>query len=71
MSGCKRCGGECRFPIDYEEDDNCALVTIDKNPGGMTNEEISKRFGVTPQRIGQIINRSLEKLAGGAFYERD
>ena len=71
---CTSCGEECpceledkdkancRMWIDYPEDDNCALKSIEKH-GPMTLSEISKRLGVSIVRISQIEKQALKKLS--------
>ena len=52
----------CRCWIDYPEDDNCALVSIEKN-GRMTLAEVAKRIGLSIVRISQIEKQALNKLS--------
>ncbi len=52
----------CRMWINYEEDNNCSLISIYKN-GKMTLDEVSKRMGVSLVRISQIEKEALNKLA--------
>lgn len=52
---------QCRYRIEYPEDDNCCLVSIEKN-GDMDLVQISERMGVTFQRIAQIEKAAIEKI---------
>ena len=59
----KDCSEEnCRCWIDYQEDDNCMYVSIEKH-GAMTLDEISKRIGVSLVRVSQIEKQALKKLS--------
>ena len=53
---------DCKMWIDYPEDDNCALNSVQKH-GPMTLDEISKRLGVSIVRISQIEKQALKKLS--------
>ena len=48
--------------IDYPEDNNCTLNSIQKH-GPMTLAEVSKRLGVSIVRISQIEKAALKKLS--------
>ena len=48
--------------IDYEEDQNCSLVSIYEN-GAMTLEEVAKRMKISFVRVSQIEKKALEKLS--------
>lgn len=52
---------ECRMHIDFPEDNNCALIAIEKN-GNMILEQVGKRLGVTAVRIKQIESEALKKI---------
>lgn len=52
---------DCKNWIDYEEDLNCANISIEKN-GMMTLEEIGKRLNLTLVRIKQIEQEALVTL---------
>lgn len=52
----------CRMWIDYEEDQNCSLISIYTN-GPMTLSEISKRLKVSLVRISQIEKSAILKLS--------
>tara|TARA_B100000131_G_C18032031_1_gene578866 strand:- start:148 stop:312 length:165 start_codon:yes stop_codon:yes gene_type:complete len=47
--------------IDYEEDLNCANISIAKN-GSMTLRQIAEREGVSFVRIQQIEKKALKRL---------
>ena len=51
----------CRHWINYEEDNNCCLITIDKN-GRITLREVAERLGVSYVRIKQIEDKAILKL---------
>ena len=55
------CKKECRNWIDYKEDLNCCLVSIDKH-GQMTLMQVAERLGVSHVRIKQIQDKVLIKL---------
>ena len=71
---CKSCGegcacgveeedkDSCRMWIDFPEDNNCALKSIEKH-GPMTLDQISKRLGVSIVRVSQIEKAALKKLS--------
>ena len=56
---CKEKG--CRYWIDYEEDSNCSLITVDKH-GRITLREVAERLGVSYVRIKQIEDKAILKL---------
>tara|TARA_B100000427_G_C15365923_1_gene532088 strand:- start:313 stop:552 length:240 start_codon:yes stop_codon:yes gene_type:complete len=51
----------CRLWINYEEDLNCTLISVDKH-GSMTLRDIAKREGVSFVRIQQIEKKATAKL---------
>ena len=51
----------CRMWVEYEEDLNCALITVERH-GAMTLREIAKREGVSFVRIKQIEDAAKVKL---------
>ena len=51
----------CRYWIDYEEDNNCSLITVDKH-GRITLREVAERLGVSYVRIKQIEDKAILKL---------
>ena len=53
---------ECRYWIDYPEDQNCALISVEKH-GAMTLHEISKRLGISLVRVSQIEKQAIKKLS--------
>ncbi len=52
---------ECRFWIDYPEDQNCCLISIQEK-GKMTLHEVADRMGVSFVRIAQIEKKALQKI---------
>jgi hypothetical protein len=52
---------ECRLWINYGDDLNCTLISVD-NHGAMTLREIAKREGVSFVRIQQIEKKATAKL---------
>ena len=52
----------CKMWIDYPEDSNCVLNSIEKH-GNMTLDQISKRLGVSIVRVSQIEKQALKKLS--------
>lgn len=53
---------ECRYFINYNEDLNCSLFSVEKN-GKMTLQEIGERMNnITPQAISCIEKKALEKI---------
>ena len=51
----------CRMWIDYEEDLNCTLITIDKHET-LTLREVAEREKLSFVRIQQIEKSALRKL---------
>ena len=52
---------ECRYWIDFSEDNNCSLLSIYKN-GKMNLREIAMREGISYARVKQIQDAALIKL---------
>ena len=52
---------DCRQWIDYEEDQNCVSIAVQKH-GRMTLREVAKRLGVSYVRVKQIQDKALKKL---------
>lgn len=61
ISGSSCDASQCRYWIDYLDDENCSLISIYKN-GPMTLNEVSKRMGVSLVRISQIEKQALTKI---------
>ena len=53
---------DCRLWIDYKSENNCTLVSIEKN-GDMTLQEVAERMNISYVRVKQIQDSSLVKLA--------
>jgi hypothetical protein len=55
---------ECRKWIDYEDDLNCCLVSIEESKSdGLTLHETAKRIGLSFVRVRQIEKAALKKLS--------
>ena len=54
---------ECRYWIDYDDDQNCTMIAIESNKGGMTLREVAKRMHISFVRVKQIEDAALVKLA--------
>lgn len=52
---------ECRYWINFPEDNNCSLLSIYKN-GKMNLREIAMREGISYARVKQIQDAALVKL---------
>ena len=59
MASCKSKG--CRYWIDYSEDLNCSLISVNEN-GAMTLKEVAKRIGVSYVRVKQIQDLAIKKI---------
>jgi|TARA_X000001388_G_scaffold74360_4_gene67289 DNA-directed RNA polymerase sigma subunit (sigma70/sigma32) len=57
-----------RMWIDYPEDNNCALKSIEKH-GAMTLAEVAKRLGISIVRVSQIEKQALKKLSKRIKYD--
>ena len=53
---------KCRYWIDYEEDLNCSLITIDKHKE-LTFREIAERLHISFVRVQQIQVQALRKMS--------
>ena len=53
---------ECKHWIEFEEDLNCTLVSVDKN-GAMSLREVADRLGVSFVRVKQIQDKAIKKLS--------
>ena len=54
---------ECRLWIDYEDDLNCTMVAVSRNPDSkMTLREVANRLGISFVRVKQIEEKALNKL---------
>lgn len=52
---------DCKHHINFEEEQNCSLISIEKN-GPMTLRQVGERMGVSYVRIKQIEDKALVKL---------
>lgn len=55
------CQKKCRNYIEYPNDNNCCLVSIEKN-GELTLEEVGERLGISFVRVHQIEQKAMKKL---------
>lgn len=63
LQGNNQCAKQsCRLWIDFEEDQNCSLISIYKN-GSLTLDEIGKRMKISLVRVSQIEKQALKKLS--------
>ena len=53
---------DCRYWIDYKDENNCTLVSIYQN-GPMTLDEVSKRLKISLVRVSQIEKEAMKKLS--------
>tara|TARA_Y100000592_G_scaffold99255_1_gene174641 strand:+ start:12577 stop:12807 length:231 start_codon:yes stop_codon:yes gene_type:complete len=51
----------CRYWIDYPEDNNCVLEAVRKH-GNLTLDECAKRLKISLVRVSQIEKQALKKL---------
>jgi len=59
---------ECRNHVQYPEDYNCVLETVDKN-GAMTLRECAARLGISFVRVKQLEDQALKKISH--FFEKE
>ena len=59
---------ECRLWINFKNDLNCTLQTVDRH-GPLTLREVADRLGVSFVRIKQIEDAALKKL--GKITQKD
>lgn len=52
---------ECKHWIDYGDDNNCSLISVNKN-GSMTLRQIADRLHLSFARIKQIETKALNKI---------
>ena len=52
---------ECRQWLEYDEDLNCTLVTVEKH-GALTLREIADRMKISFVRVKQIQDQAVRKL---------
>ena len=63
-SPCAECN--CRHWINYKEDNNCCLISVDKH-GTLTLREVAERLGVSYVRIKQIQDKAISKISKENF----
>ena len=52
---------DCRNWINYEEEHNCALITVDRNDK-MTLRDVAKRLNCSFVRVKQLEESALNKM---------
>lgn len=52
---------QCPFWINFEEDHNCDLVSINKH-GSLTLREVGERLGISYVRVKQIEDIAIKKI---------
>ena len=52
---------ECRYWLDYEEELNCVLRTVEEH-GELTLRECARRLGISYVRVKQIEDVALKKI---------
>ena len=52
---------KCRMWVDYGDDLNCTLITVNKH-GKMTLEEVAKRLNLSFVRVKQIQDKAMQKM---------
>jgi hypothetical protein len=60
------CEKNCRHWIEYHEDNNCCLISVDKH-GRLTLREVAERLGVSYVRIKQIQDKAISKISKENF----
>lgn len=58
---------ECRHWIEFGEDKNCDLISIEKH-GSLTLRQIGERLGVSYVRIKQIESAAIKKLKNKTLF---
>tara|TARA_A100001515_G_scaffold95792_1_gene76861 strand:- start:304 stop:558 length:255 start_codon:yes stop_codon:yes gene_type:complete len=62
IENCESCEHKhCRYWIEYEEDNNCSLISIEKN-GKLTLKEVAKRLNISDVRVKQIQDKAIENF---------
>ena len=52
---------DCRYWINFEEDYNCSLISIEKN-GNMTLQEVAKRLGMSISSVNNVQKSASNKM---------
>ena len=61
---------ECRSWVNYPEDQNCSLISMDKSfKGTLSLREVADRLGISFVRVKQIETEALEKLRTRPEFE--
>lgn len=58
---CECCSEKCRYWINFPKEENCCLVSIEKN-GPMSLREVAERLNISYVRVKQIEDEVLEKI---------
>ena len=58
---------DCRMWIDYEEEHNCALISIYEK-GSLTLRQVGERLGISFARVKQIEEKALLKMKRRTNY---
>lgn len=51
----------CRYWINFEEDYNCSLISVEKN-GDMTLQQVARRLGMSISNVSKIQNLAADKM---------
>lgn len=57
----EECNKKCRYWIDYPQEKNCCLYSIEKN-GPMSLREVADRLKISYVRVKQIEDELLAKI---------
>ena len=53
---------DCRMWIDYPEENNCSLISIEEKGKGLTLYEVSDRLDINYLKVRQIEIKAIEKI---------
>tara|TARA_Y100000592_G_scaffold99069_1_gene173928 strand:- start:1906 stop:2169 length:264 start_codon:yes stop_codon:yes gene_type:complete len=53
---------DCKMWIDYPEEKNCCLISIDDKEKGLTLHEVAERLKINYLKVRQIEIRALKRL---------
>ena len=60
------CNKNCKYWINYSEDNNCCLESIEKH-GELSLREVAKRLNITYVGVLQVERRALKKMKKNKF----